>query len=55
VKGASAKFAYAAALLFPDAEYLDERDGSYWRRWRRAAGLLRDSWTQRAAGDEDQV
>lgn len=41
LRGARARLRYAAALLLPDRAYLDERDGSYVRRWRRAVGLAR--------------
>lgn len=41
LRGARARMRYARALLLPDRAYLDERDGSYARRWRRAVGLAR--------------
>jgi hypothetical protein len=39
--GLGARVSYAGALLFPSAEYLQERDGSYRSRWRRALVLAR--------------
>ena len=47
VRGARAKAAYARALLAPDPAYVHERDGSYLRRFARAARLLVDERTTR--------
>jgi hypothetical protein len=40
--------AYASALLWPDRSYLDERDGRYLPRLRRAVGLARRALPSRA-------
>lgn len=38
VPGLRAKAGYTSALLWPERDYVNDRDGSYWRRLRRGAG-----------------
>lgn len=41
IPGLRGKISYIRALALPSRSYVAERDGTYFRRWRRAARLLR--------------
>jgi hypothetical protein len=47
VHGLRAKAAYVSALVLPDAAYVAERDGGYFRRLGRGARLLVEEWQRR--------
>jgi hypothetical protein len=47
IKGVRGKISYIHALALPSRSYVAERDGTYLRRWRRAAQLLRRAGSDR--------